>query len=279
MLVTPVNEWGWVASSVADGTQPSATYGTALTPSTNAYGSWVTLISGANLINDVWEIDIVAHDFYVSAVARDTLVGFGVDPAGGTSFTSLADLVCGPVGPLQSGGCSFKFPLFIKAGSSIGMRASVNSANVTTGYVYCTVRGLPSHPEAVRAGSYIDQFGVSTATSAGTAVTPGSASEGAWAELGTLTRPCWHWNYGLGVSDSTMTLAHHHIDLSIGSAASKKTVIQNAMALLNASEDLYKWPNGWGYGMGATGDKVYGRMQSAATPDTGYTMAAYGVGG
>jgi hypothetical protein len=51
------------------------------------------------------------------------------------------------------------------------------------------------------------------------------------------------------------------------------------MALLNASEDLYKWPNGWGYGMGATGDKVYGRMQSAATPDTGYTMAAYGVGG
>jgi hypothetical protein len=76
-----------------------------------------------------------------------------------------------------------------------------------------------------------------------------------------------------------MTLAHHHIDLSIGSAASKKTVIQNAMALLNASEDLYKWPNGWGYGMGATGDKVYGRMQSAATPDTGYTMAAYGVGG
>src|SRR5262249_15219377 len=149
----------------------------------NAYGSYATLISGASLTDDVYEITININSVGISAAARDCLVSIGIDPAGGTSFTNLVDLVCGPAvtyseasTTLLGGGVSFTFPFFIKAGTSIGAAAAVNSATLTAINVWVQCKCRPSRPDLVWAGTYIDEFGVSTGTSAGTAITPGTAS-------------------------------------------------------------------------------------------------------
>lgn len=280
MLHVPINEWGLVLYSTADGTRPVAGFGAAVTPGNNAYGSYVSLIAGASLTDDAYEIEILVNNVGIAATARDCVVQLGIDPAGGSSFTALADLVCGPatVHNAIGSGTHFRFPLFFKAGTSIGVAAAVNSATLTAINVCCQVKCKPSRPDLVPVGKYIDQFGVTLASSAGTAITEGTASEGAYTQLGSaLTRPIWWWEFGYGITNAAMAANLSHVDIAIGSAGAKKTVIANAPASVSGNEQLSK-PYAGSYGLGAVGDLVYGRSQCAAA-NTGVSLAAYGVGG
>jgi len=280
MLAPVMNEWSYVLNSVADGTQPSTTFGTSVTPATNSFGSYAQLVAGASVTYDLWELDIVVHGLSASGVARNAVVRLGIDPAGGTSYTTVADLLVGPAGSITAGGVRFTFPYAVKAGSSIGIAGSVNSGTLTAFRAFCTGRGMPSHPESIRAGAYIDAFGVTLASSSGTAVTPGTAAEGSWTEIGTLTRTCWHWNFGIGVNDSTMTALTMLVDIGIGDASNKKIVISNAWTSSNTAEEVYKgFAHSCGYGLGVSGDKVYARIQASTTPDSNVSIACYGTGG
>lgn len=274
------NTFGLVLYSVADGTQPSTTFGASVTPGNNTYGTYVTLISGASLTYDAYEIEICISFVGVSAAARDGVVSLGIDQAGGTSFTSVADLIAGPAAQVTilEGGTFYKFPYFIKAGSSIGVAAAVNSATATAIRVWCRVKCQPSRPDSLLVGQYIDQFGVSLATSAGTAITEGAAAEGAWTQLGSaLTRPCWYWEFGYGCNNATMNASTNDVDIGIGSASAKNIIIANHRVLTSSLEQVSK-PSAGVYAVGATGDIVYGRSQ-ALSANTGVSLAAYGVGG
>lgn len=276
MIITPTNDWGWTLSSTDS--QPTSTYGTSVTPVVGSYGSYATLISGASLTYDVWEIDLHFNSVFAAGTNRGCVCSLGIDQAGGTSFTSVVDLLVGSAGTHQSGGVMFRFPYRIKAGSSIGI-AACTSASTTAIRAWCQVRGQPSNPSAVRAGSYIDAYGVTVATASGVSLTPGTASEGSWATLGTLTRPCWYVNFGYSIQNATMVLNRLHVDMSIGDASNKRMLLENAYALGTTSEDFYKHVGSFGPGRGAVGDVFYGRSQAASAPETGHTMAAYAVGG
>jgi hypothetical protein len=277
------NGWGATIYSTADGTRPVTAMGTAVTPGNLGYGSFVSLISGANLTVDCCDLTIAVCNVSVSTQARDCVVALGVDPAGGTSFTSVADLVCGPASgyffsSTGMGGTIFRFPYWIRAGASIGVAASVNSATLTALNAFCRVRGAPSRPEQIYVGTYIDQFGVSLATAAGTTITPGTTSEGAYVSLGTLTRPIYAWEFGMGVNDSTMTINNLDVDIAIGDGTNRKIAIPNALVGTSALESISKLP-ALEYCTGAVGDQVWARAQSATALDSNYSIAVYGVGG
>lgn len=282
-LLTVANEWGLRILSTADGTRPANAFGTAVTPlvTPNTYGTYAQLISGANLTDDVYEWRININSAGISAVARDTIISVGLDPAGGTTYTSLVDLVVGPANAynLNGPGVWYQFPHFIKAGTSIAVAASTNSVNVTACNVFIVCMCRPSRPDMIWTGTYIDQFGVSTATSAGTAVTPGTASDGAYVQLGAnLTRPCYYWEMGMGCNNAAMTNNVLHADLAIGDGTNKKGVISNSPYQTGSAEVMSKLRLGR-YGIGAIGDGVYARCQVGPNAaDTGMSIAAYGVG-
>jgi hypothetical protein len=281
VLVNPqANTFGLTLLSTADGTRPVAAMGTAITPAQNAYGTYASMISGGSLTDDVYEIEININTVGISAAARDCVVSLGLDPAGGTTYTSICDLLVGPASPynILGGGTWFKFPYFIRAGTSIGLAAAVNSATLTAINGFVRVKCRPSHPEQIMIGRYIDQFGVTFASSSGTALTEGGASEGAYVQVGAaLTRPIWYLEFGYGCNNATMSAQLSEIDVAVGDATNKLNVINGAAVTSNASEQQSKSAQGR-YCVAATGALLYGRAQSSAG-NTGSSIALYGVGG
>jgi hypothetical protein len=275
------NSWGTTIYSTADGTRPATGYGTSVTPAQNAYGSFVTLISGANLTVDCLDLTICVNNVGITTVARDCVVALGIDQAGGTSFTTIADLVCGPACGYAFGsdgmtGTVFRFPLWLKSGWSIGVAGAVNSATLTAFNVFCKVRGAPSHPECLWVGTGIEQYGVTLASSSGTTVTPGTTSEGAYAQIGTTTKAIYAIEFGYGINDSTMSQANLDVDIAVGDATNKLIAIPNAPISTSALESIAKLP-ALEYVTAAASVNVYARAQSSGTVDSANSVAVYGV--
>jgi hypothetical protein len=271
----------WATANIL--TRPTPNYGTSITPGNNTFPAYVSLISGANVLYDVWGIRIVVNSVNVSASAKDCLVNIGIDEAGGTSFTTkIANLICSNATSLNTGGVvQYYFPLKIAAGSSIGAQASVNNATVGTVRVWITIFGRPTNPEYITAGSYVTSIGAVTASSAGTAVTAGTTSEGAWTLLGTPTVPHWWWQCGFGINNATMALLQYAMDLSAGDGTNQRNLITDLMVTTTTTESV-------GYNNYSLGQceadvpantGIYGRLWCSGTPDTGVGMIAYGLGG
>lgn len=283
MLSSPiVNEFTLEISSVADGTRPAAAWGTSVTPAQNAYGSYAQLLAGASVTDECQEIEIEVNSVGVSAAARDCIVTIGFDRAGGSSYTdTILDLVCGPAAPHNTNGqgpVMFRFPLRVPAGCSIAAKASVNSATLTAIRVACTLRGRPTHPEVIWVGEKVTTFGATTASSNGTAITPGTTSEGAATQIGVaLTEPIFYWEFGYGISSSAMTANVLHVDIGLGDASNKRWPILNGYVTSNNGESISK-PVGGRHAVGAIGDIVYARSQCGpAAVDTNNSVAVYGV--
>lgn len=282
MLISQSSEWGLIIPSVTAGTQPAAAWGTSITPAENAYGSYASVLAGASLTSDAYGILININSNSVSTAARDTLLTIGLDSAGGSSFTDfITDLLCSGASAYVSGvgsGIWYYFPIFIKNGTSVGAKASVNNATVGTLRCAVTLFCQPSRPEMIRTGSFVTTFGSTAASSSGTAVTPGTAAEGSWTQIGSaLTRPHWYWQVGMGINDGSTSNAVTHIDVGLGSAGSKKTIIADAPFRVTGGEDMVS-NLGMYYADGATGDIVYARAQTSSA-DSNYSVAVYAVGG
>lgn len=282
MLNTLPNEWGLIIESVADGTRPATAWGTSVTPGNNTYGSYVQVLSATS--DETFLCRITLNSWSVSAAARDALVTIGIDPAGGTSYTDfIVDLAasCAPTYiQVVPGPVVYEFPVRIPAGATLAAKGSVNNATVGTGRVAITLFGRPSRPELVKAGAFVQTFGSTPASSSGTAITGGGASEGAWTQIGSaLTVPLWFWEFGFCVNNATMANNAHHVDIGLGDASNKKIVIPNGLVYETTSETLAKAAQGR-VGLGAIGDIVYARVQTGTTATTANTsIIAYGVGG
>lgn len=279
--IGPTHEWGWQWSGV-DGVAPNnaVSMGVAVTPVQNATnGGYAQLASAANVANDVFEIDVCINNIAGSTLARDCLATLAIDPAGGTAWADIYDLLCGQaslVGGVGGLGSWFRFPLFIKAGSSIGMRASVNSATLTSIGAFVKLRGKPAEPSLVRAGRYVEQFGINTAASTGVAMTAGTASEGSWTEIGTIARPLWAFEFGFGMNTGAVNNGAFAVDLSVGDATNKKIILLDHMLNVNSSENASK-PQALVHARAAAGAKVYARTQ--AVFNNTHSIAVYGIGG
>lgn len=287
MLWTPSSEFQLYVTNVADGTQPDFnTVGTQITAGVlNTKGSYTELISGASVTADVYAMEIVVTQFAVGATVSGVLIDIGIDPANGGSYTVLINNLMGANAGVpattENGGVHYFFPLFLKAGTQVGARCQSNTAS-QTGNVAVTLYCKPSRPELVRTGSYVTTFGAATATSLGASLTPGTVSEGTYLDINgaDTTLPYWFWQYGIGCNDTTMSNSTLFVDLAVGDATNKHTVIRNNLVMTSTSETVTKWNSlPQGYHEVPAGIRVYGRAQLGGTLDSNYHMCAYAVGG
>lgn len=259
-------------------TRPNTANGTSVTPAVGSYGTAVQL--GSDLTQDAYGILININTNFASAASRNTTVTIGIDESGGTSPTDkITGLLCGGSAAYtrNGGGNWYYFPLFIPGGSSIYAKAQ---GTVTTAIrVGCVTFSMPSNPSAIRKGSFVETIGITAPN--GTAVTPGTTSEGAWTSIGTTTLRTWWAQFGFQVNaaDTGWNLAAIHVDVAVGTAGTKDIIIVDANFCTDSGEYVGNPPLTagveWDIPAGST---IYMRAQSSGTLDA-YTGAVYLLGG
>ena len=265
--------------------RPASAFGTTVTASSTIHtkGSWAQLIAGSSVTEDVWAICININSSFTSAARADCLMDIGIDEAGGTSYTvKIPDLLAGQANTYILGGLYYYFPLRIKAGSSIAARVQSITAS-RTARVWATLYGLPRSPATTRAGSWVQAFGVNSATSGGTAITAGTTSEGSWTQIGSaLTEELWWWQFGHGYDAATMAAiaGGWSWDVGAGDATTKRIIMDNVMTITGSTEFIQSFPRAYGCRDNVKpGDIIYARGQCSGTPPAGTTCAVYGMGG
>lgn len=268
--------------------QPTTTWGTSVADGTaNAYGAYVECIP--NTAYDTFYMEIEAAGIGAAATVGDAIMTVGIDHSGGTTYTDveILHLLISGAGTRAMGAIHYRFPLFIPAGSAVAAKVS-SVTGAKTAIVGIRLFGKPSKPELVRAGAYVDTFGATTASSSGTAITPGTTSEGTVVQIGTnLTRDYWWWQGGVGCADTTMTGGGLYAVLDVGvgqsSAAIDWCFENQRWGAHNTSEQAVDQLLGDpAYVFETSGDgtlDVFARMQGSGTPDATMSAAAYALGG
>lgn len=283
MIYSPFGpDFQWQFSNVST-TRLVAGWGTSHTAGVApAFSTYSTLVTAANVLSDVYLIELIFSNAFLAATTRNLLVNIGVDNAGGTAFvTKIPNLIAGHAGSMiVGGGISYVFPLYIPSGSSIGIQASGN-----TGFAFNTaikIYGQPRRPDAIRVGSYVTSFGVTAATATGTAITLGTTARGTYTQVGvTTTRPHWWWQMGYTFIDTGVTAGSVAFDMAAGSSTTiNKQLMQNVLYFQDATERINNQPPfGNFYNNVAVGENVYIRGQGSGTAETSTSVAAYGLGG
>jgi hypothetical protein len=214
-----------------------------------------------------------------TATIRDTLIDLHPDPAGGTSYAALggiSNIFAPQSGNAVQGGRFFYFPLFIKNGSTVGVRAQAN--NTSTVRVAAWYFGRPTNPENLACGTYSETIGISG--NGGTPFTCGnSAAWGSWTSLGTTTRPCWHWTLAWGHNVGTTTAQMYFAELAYSSDGTNMMTIIPCMPMSNpgtaeqSNNSLYE--AFWEVPAGGT---LYVRGSASGTAETTEAVAV-GIGG
>lgn len=271
--------------------RPANPWGTTVTASgsTNTYGTYTECIP--NTAYETHLMEIVVTDLFVSAAARNALLQIGVDHAGGTTYTDveIQHLLVGQAGSLPNNGARFLFPLFLPASSAVAAKLASSVASATC-RVGITLWGKPTRPELVRSGAYVDTFGAVTATSLGTAVTPGTTSDGTYTSIGadlTSGRSWWWWQAGFGLNDASLTQnGIYSLDIALGTSATvDKTIFEDKLFVIPQTTEqiahVCRLPD-YAYVCEFTGDgavDVYARLQCSGTADTAATVIIHALGG
>lgn len=268
------------------GTNPGTTIGTSVIPgASNALGSWTQLATGAAIADEVSGIYFQVHTGATASASKPQLLDIGIDPSGGTSYTPIiSNFQIGHAPTLaQAGNREHFFPLRIPAGASVAAR--IRGANATAGTVRVAARfyGRFGNGLALPVGSFTETLGAVTASSLGTAVTPGNAANGSWADLGATTRSLWWWQLGYCINNTTITAEYTYLELAYGDASNKTTIFKimhggtTSETCGLAAQTQLLWPVS--YCRVAAGQNLYVRARCNNAPDTGYSVNVVGVGG
>lgn len=222
LLIKPPS-WGYFATNLAAMTASQAvtTIGTAVTAgANNADGTAVSAMGP--LTHDVEYITIEISTFLISAGNGATLLSLLVDPAGGTSWSTLiASLNAGGT-PLISTTTNFSrqyhFPLWIKAGSTLGLQARTAHSATLTGQVLIKCYGGNKNPGSWWAGQKVTSYAITAAASTGTNHTPGaSGAFSTWTNLGaTLAHDASAFQFGIGGTNSNVTASSRALHFEFG---------------------------------------------------------------
>lgn len=222
------------ASNFSVPTNP--TPGTGVSPgASGTWGSWTTLISGANnLFGAEWHRTHVVTN-YASGVDRRLFVDLGYRVAGssGSEIIAVPRMLGSKVCDNQvynSMGGEFEGPIYVPAGYDLVARAMSNQASPTTVYVVSTLYANPlyEYPQAsmCEAIGYNDstQQGVDvTCFSNSTHVTAGYGTT--WTSLGTISRESKWLDAGLSFPGTGGGTAWFAMQLAYGDASNKVIVM------------------------------------------------------
>ncbi len=202
LLIKPP-DWNSCTTNLT-GTPSSTAVGTAVTAgASNVDGTAVAALTA--LAHDVEYLVIGAGAFFLAATNVNALLDVLVDPAGGTSWLTaplIPQLLVGhSIGITNSAGQStlYHFPIWVPAGSSIGLRARCSHTATIAGRVQVTAYGNNSNPGSWWCGQTVEAIGITAASSRGTLHTSGATGVySAWANMGsTLSQNCGALQFGV----------------------------------------------------------------------------------
>lgn len=262
-------------------TRPATAWGTSLTPGQNSYPAYASLSTTAT--KECFGMMINIGSGASSTNNRDIIVKIGMDPAGGSSYADFISHLLGsasaPYGTL-GGGHWYYFPVYVPSGATFAGTASVNNATVGTVRVALWLFADPVNPDGLKYGHRVETIGATTASSSGTAVTSGTASEGSWTSLGTSANTNFYWELGVGCNDGTMSALIYHAELSADNNATRpKILIPDVVIEASSTEQFSKnlQPALFTGDEVVAGATIYGRLQCSGTADSSLSMIAYGV--
>lgn len=283
MLYVPSsNDFRYYVDSHAS-TRPTASYGTQVISNStiNTMGSWTTIL-GTPTEYDCYGIMVHITNAAVSAAFRPILFDIGIDPAGGTSYTTKIPYLIGSAasgGNILSGGIWYYFPLFIPAGSTVGAR-SQSSTSTHSGFVRVMLYGQPVHPESTRYGTSVEAININPATSLTTnKILIGTTTKSAWSSIGSPTSPAWWLQVGYDTNnDTTLSNAVVNIDVAAGNTSFKRLVITDTPIISNTAEAISNMPLTAGCTANIDSSvTLYARGWSSAASDGGPGVAVYAL--
>ena len=190
------------------------------TESANVDSAPVTMISALSF--DAHLLELAFHQQSGSS-DNNGLVDILVDPAGGTSWSELISDIALSYHPYAttSSGLTYwlRFPLFIRAGASLGFRHRAASSLLdATAVVRCY--GEPSRPELWWCGQKVETLGAAQpSVSKGTNVTPGNSNAwGSWTNIGTSTRRYGALVLGINGTDASILNTQYFFQIGAGGA-------------------------------------------------------------
>lgn len=215
----------------------AAAFGTAVTSggSANTYGSWTLLKSALNYAAEYCTV-LLANNF-TAATTQNAYVDIGI----GSSAADVQPIVGKLCGSHAAAGIgkSYFLPLRIPPGLNIYARHqnTVASKNIS---VQLNTFGGNMNPGSYPNFSQIVPLGAVTASTTGTAITPGATgAEGAWTQIVASTTSDYG---GLMVSglfnvDTTMTAnLITTFDIGIGASGQEKSVGENVLVHMPAGQ-------------------------------------------
>jgi hypothetical protein len=251
--------------------------------SANTKGSWVEVLSDSVITSDLCWLDVWASWNNIAGVARNCVFDIGVDEAGGTTYVVLVPDVCATMADNHTlgGGIRHSFPIHIKAGSAIAIRAQSSDGGGSCGIA---VRGYgrPRSGYPAFAGKYATTFGFNSGTTLGTAVTSGAASEGSWTAIATsISRAHQWWQVGMFANNTALTSGNlYHVDVAYGDASNKHIIINGQpWRITSASETIANDPMPVCFRRVPAGANLYLRAQCSGTADANLSFTLTGVGG
>ncbi len=264
------------------GTPSLTTPGTSVIPgASNVEGTFTSIATGAQIAQDIYGILLWITGGNVSANDKSTLLDLGVDSAGGTAYQALLNnICCGSSGFSGDGGYWFWFPLFIKAGSQVAVRAQTSNATAGTIRVAAQFWGRPSNVEEQKVGRYSETIGAIT-NSGGVAFTCGTSGvDGAWTSLGTTVRNLWWWQLCVQISNSVITNVQYQLDLAYGDASNVHFIIRKAQLICPGTVEKVSVPlQMTGFCDVPAGANLWVRGTCSSTPVTGFNATAVAIGG
>jgi hypothetical protein len=220
-------DWGFCAHNFPAGISLGS-IGTLVTAgASNADGTAVTLLS--SLSRDVEYLRLFISGPGASAQDTTCLVSILIDPAGGTSWSTLIAYLCTGfrvtlnVANQRQHGAEYHFPIWIPAGASIGAFARTANASTQNLRVLAIAQGGNANPASWWCGQRVSTIGAVQASSRGTAITPGSTSAfGSWTNIGsTLDNDCGAVQIGTSgpTAGVVAVVLDHLIELGVGSVS------------------------------------------------------------
>lgn len=259
----------------------TALWGTTVVSSAtaNTYGAWGQI--QAALTYQVNFIVVTLTGSAASAGTKNVYVDIGIGPSVGSVTTIIQALSGSSAQSAITGlGRVYVIPIKIAAGELVWARAQGTAGTTSVG-VHITFCGGLNQPNFFPSCSDIVALGLTTASTTGTTVTPGSTNvEGAWTQIiaattedyvGIMASTC--------VVDTTMSALIHTLDIGIGAAAAEVSISENACRFSHdASENILSistpmWTNI------PSGSRLSSRISCSGVPDSAYSVILYGLRG
>ena len=221
-LIVKPPSWRYCTSNLT-GTPALLNPGANDTAGVGSKGSTVSVLTA--IPHDVELLMISQGGRGVSASNTSALLDVMVDPAGGTSWAAtplIPDLLAGSTQAASSAPPSrwFSFPLWVKSGSSLGVRTQ--SVVATSGRTVILAFGGNRNPGSWWCGQRVTAYGIDSANSRGTMHTPGnSGAYSSWTNLGsTVSSPGGAVQFMVqGAATTTANAMDYHFELGIGGDA------------------------------------------------------------